>query len=66
MVSDATATGQLMCEQIRQYTIGILSMDARYMSPEEVIPTLPIVSSSPSLGYFHTKRSLNQHYWQTL
>jgi hypothetical protein len=29
---------QLMCEQIRQYTIGILSMDARYMSPEEVMP----------------------------
>jgi hypothetical protein len=27
-----------MCEQIRQYTIGILSMDARYMSPDEVIP----------------------------
>lgn len=29
-----------MCEQIRQYTIGILSMDARYLTPDEVIAVL--------------------------
>ncbi len=28
--------GQVICEQIRKYTVGILSMDPYYMSPEEV------------------------------
>ncbi len=30
---------QILCEQIRQYILGILSMDPRYLSPDEVIPS---------------------------
>jgi hypothetical protein len=41
---------QIICEQIRQYTLGILSMEPCYMSPEEVTANpqpLPL-SFSPS------------------
>jgi hypothetical protein len=52
--------GQILCEQIRQYILGILSMDPRYVTPNEVMPSglfmcLPFIFPAlvPSLLLFH-------------
>jgi hypothetical protein len=61
--------GQLICEQIREYTVGILSMEPSYMSPEEVYtschPHSGIFVESWMLAEFCDESRFTYAFWFT-